>query len=137
MNALVVPSTSLAYADFGRWVVMCGRPDRCSAAIGPDEGFRPFIPGFICPECGAPTEVIWPEPAMLQGVERLLMMRPHPKNRNWRPGETLIDLMVENGQHGIFGAADAPAGTPLLVATETNIQVDILPDRLALMAGGT
>lgn len=136
MSALVLPGTSLAYADFGRWVVMCGRPDRCSAAVGPDEGLRSFMPGFICPECGAPTQIVWPEPAMVQGVERLLMMRPHPKNRNWFPGETLIDLMQENALHGIFDSIDLPVGVSAFAVTETAIQVDALPDRQAVTAGG-
>jgi hypothetical protein len=132
MSTLVLPGTSLAYADFGRWVAMCGHPDRCSAAAE----LAPFQPGFFCIECGGSTEVIWPQAAMVAGVVRLLMMRPHFKNRNWRPGETLVDLMVENAQHGIFDAVEIPAGQSAFAVTETYVSLDALPDLQALTTGG-
>lgn len=65
---------------------------------------------------------------MCRGIERLLSMRPDELNRNWVPGETLIDLMAENAKHGVFGQLDpAPPGTPLLVVEEERIRVDHLP----------
>jgi hypothetical protein len=65
---------------------------------------------------------------MVEGVERLLAMRPNPKNRNWRPGETLIDLMTENAVHGVFDPAlPADPGTCLLSVDEGRIMTDALP----------
>jgi hypothetical protein len=120
-----VPGTSLAYADFSRWVARCGRPERCSYA----EELQPFQAGFICGDCSAATEVIWPTARTVEGIVRLLTMRPHPANRNWRPGETLQDLMIENAQHGIFAGLgiDKPPGSPLLVVDDAGIRVDALP----------
>jgi hypothetical protein len=67
---------------------------------------------------------------MVAGVERLLSMRPNVATRNWEPGETLIDLMVENGKHGVFdpiSTAELPPGTSLLNVEEGRIVTDILP----------
>ena len=136
VGELVQPGTSPAYADYGRWVARSGRPDRCSY----NAELEPFQPAFACPECGAVTEVIWPDAETVQGVVRLLMMRPHAENRNWKPGESLIDLMVENAEHGIFDGAglDAAPGTALLVVDDNRIQTDALPASVepALAIGG-
>ena len=61
-----------------------------------------FQPVFGCEECGARAEIMWPTEEIVYGVERLLLMRPRRENQNWEPGETLTELMWENGQHGIF-----------------------------------
>jgi hypothetical protein len=78
---------------------------------------------------------------MTTGVERLLSMRPNVASRNWEPGETLIDLMVENGQHGVFNQLPAALpGNSLLHVEEGRIVTDALPmlpgriDRLAVEA---
>jgi hypothetical protein len=66
-------------------------------------------------------------------------MRPNVTTRNWEPGETLIDLMVENGQHGVFDQLPAALpGNSLLYVEEGRIVNDALPmlpsriDRLAV-----
>jgi hypothetical protein len=67
---------------------------------------------------------------MVNGVERLLMMRPDPSTRNWFPGETLGDLMMENGAHGIFdhlGHLAVTPGVSLFTVEEERIRVDNLP----------
>lgn len=69
------------------------------------------------------TEIIWPTEAMVKAVERLLMMRPAPAHRNWFPGETLHDLMFENGAHGIFDHV----GSGEFVVEDGGIRVDTLP----------
>lgn len=66
------------------------------------------------------------------GVERVLMMRPDPSTRNWFPGETLIDLMRENGEHGILDNLErlnlaVSPGDVVFSADETRIRVDHLP----------
>jgi hypothetical protein len=126
MTELVVPGTSPAYAAQGRWVARCaGYPFFCSSAadVCPD-----VTAGFLCADCGRATEVIWPAASMVEGVERLLMMRPNPNNRNWEPGETLHDLAFENALHGIFDGLPSlsPGVTPFAV-TDTEIRTDDLP----------
>jgi hypothetical protein len=81
-----------------------------------------FAPVFQCWDCGARSEVLWPPEGMVWSVERLLLMRPDPMTQNWEPGETLIDLMWENGAHGIFTEA-----TGELTVNESEIRMDTLP----------
>lgn len=85
--------------------------------------------GFHCRECWQSTAVLWPSDDMVQGVERLLMMRPDVTTRNWTPGETLIDLMWENGQHGIFTGLDGA-----LAVEDGRIRTDTLPATRELRA---
>lgn len=132
MTALIRVGTyvSEAYANWGRWVARCG-----ACAHGAEQLQR-HAPDFQCTFCGMVTDVIWPSLEMVKGVERLLMMRPDPSTRNWLPGETLPDLMWENGAHGIFdGLTEALGVTPettpcLLSAVDNRIQIDLLPRRL-------
>lgn len=108
-----------AFANFGRWVVAC---PRCPHAVDADAHTR--TPVFACDMCGLRAEVEWPSAEMVHGIERLLLMRPDYTKQNWLPGETLVDLMQENAEHGIF--ADVPDGLSLTV-TDERIRVDTLP----------
>ena len=135
MSVLVLPGVTCVYANWGRWVADCSHQDVCTAAMQ----VEPFTEGFLCPECGRSTKIVWPSPDMVRGVERLLMMRPHPKQRNWLPGETLPDLMLENGAHGILSGPNFPdlPGQSLLAVTDDKIINDILPvDRFPKKAIG-
>lgn len=108
-----------AYANWSRWVARCGL---CPSA----EQLQPCTPYFECVECGTVTEVIWPSEEMVAGVERLLMMRPDPSTRNWVPGETLHNLMWENGEHGLL--SNPPPDVKLLMVLEDQrIRVDNAP----------
>lgn len=111
-----------AYANWSRWVARCGL---CPGA----EQLQPCTPHFKCVECGTVTEVIWPTEDMVVGVERLLMMRPDPSTRNWHPGETLHDLMWENGEHGLLSNPpdDVKPGDLLMVLEGERIRVDNAP----------
>jgi hypothetical protein len=131
MSSLIAPGTSLAFVSWGRWVARCASP-HCDSAIEFNALKPPllptFTPAFRCVECGYRTEVIWPNPEMVYGIERLLLLRPNPKNQNWLPGETLNDLQMENALHGVYDlAVDAAPGTALMVATDTELRVDMLP----------
>jgi hypothetical protein len=124
VSALVHGSTRVvsAEANWGRWVARCGW---CPSAMAVEPGTA----GFHCRECWQSTEVVWPSDDMVQGVERLLMMRPDVSTRNWLPGETLIDLAWENGRHGILsGLAGA------LVVEDGRIRRDTLPATRELRA---
>lgn len=100
-------------ANWGRWIVDC---PHCSSAlmIDPEWGWvrpreRVIMPRdfFECWDCGIRCDIEWPPDEMIFSAERLLMMRPDPKTRNFDPTkETLHDLMFENGEHGIFDNLD-------------------------------
>lgn len=81
-----------AYFNWGRWVVDC---PTCNSA----EQMQPKAAVFYCRECGHTGPVEWPEnPAE---IEEVLAKRPKRDNRNWRPGETLEALRLENVLHGV------------------------------------
>jgi hypothetical protein len=87
---------------------------------------------FSCVECGTITSIIWPSEEMRAGVERLLMMRPAAVNRNWLPGETLIELVKENAEHGLYDnlaerGVEAEPGDTLFVIDGDRIRFDSLP----------
>lgn len=113
---MLEPFRVFAEANWGRWVVRC---PRCPSAL---DGV-PGDPAFRCWECGATAAVDWPPEATVAGVERLLLMRPDVTTRNWLPGETLIDLVVENAAHGIWDT-DTPGE---LTVDDGRIRVDTLP----------
>jgi hypothetical protein len=124
----LVPLRVPASVNWGRWIVDC---PACPAALGYwTDAPRPDIvvgaPFFQCWTCGARAEIEWPSPQMRHGIERLLLMRPDETTQNWLPGETLIDLMWENGAHGIL--SDLPDDPDLQLVVETErIRVDTLP----------
>lgn len=135
MTELVVKDTTLAFVSFGRWVACCSSP-YCEAAVEFNSLKPPllptFTPAYVCWECGHRTQVRWPTAEMVYGVERLLLLRRNPKNQNWFPGETLVDLQYENGLHGVYDFLEglvlqATPGTSLMGATETAITKDELP----------
>lgn len=125
--------------NWGRWIVDC---PHCSSAlmIDPEWGWveprstlvhdRDF---FRCWDCGVSAEIEWPPDELIFSAERLLMMRPDPKTRNFDPKtETLNELMWENGAHGIFdntheldlhGVSDGN----ILTVTPEGIRNDRLP----------
>lgn len=114
-----------AHASWGYWAARCGL---CPSG----EMLQRFQPDFECSFCGMVTEIIWPSEDMVYGVERILMMRPDPSTRNWFPGETLNDLVWENGEHGIFDNLEqlnlpVKPGDMLFAVEENRIRVDHLP----------
>jgi hypothetical protein len=81
-----------------------------------------FAPVAQCWDCGERGEALWPPDEVVHSIERLLLMRPDVTTQNWQPGETLHDLMWENGAHGIF------TGVPgELLVDEGGIRMDSLP----------
>lgn len=111
---LVLAGTAFARANWGRWIADCVR---CPSAMM----LWRFQPVFNCQDCGERCEIMWPPEETVYGIERLLLMRPRPENQNW-DGETLTELMWENGVHGIF---DKPRGE--LVVDGVGIRRDELP----------
>lgn len=96
---------AVVYMDWGRWVAKCPRPG-CGSA----EAFGPGLDGqrFWCRPgqdgdlggCGFRCAAQWPAEIAL--IEQLLQGRPMPSTRNWKPGETVHDLLHENVLHGIL-----------------------------------
>jgi hypothetical protein len=88
-----------AEVNAGRWIVQC--PWCLSASIASRSD-----PRFFCVECrnagaqGKWITVTWP--STVDDIEALLVMRPDPRTRNWKPIETTGDLMHENERHGIL-----------------------------------
>ena len=91
--------TMPAYINWGRWVVDCPCGSAREINAMPAE-----IP---CVECG---DILLPQyPANYKVIERILAKRPTvkigaqmiPKNRNWKPGETLVALRRENKENGL------------------------------------
>ena len=124
MTALVRPGqyVSEAQASWSFWEARCGA---CRYGA---EKLQRFQPQIDCRICGLVTDVVWPSERMTHGVERLLMMRPDPTTRNWRPGETLHELMFENGAHGIFdNAPELKPGEILFGVDDFGIRTDALP----------
>ena len=110
-----------ARVNWSRWLVDC--PEVSTHAMQMTYG----EPLFTCGTCGAQAEVVWPPEEMAYGIERLLLMRPDEANRNWHPGETLVDLMMENGAHGIFDRIGLNPGESGLTVTDGSIRRDVLP----------
>lgn len=118
------------YVERGLWAAAC--PQQWCIGVdwyGPGE-FTGRIGGlgdthFRCPQCGQVAEVAWP--ALADDIWHVLAQRPFKATRNWSPGETLEDLVVENALHGV--GLDA-------VAAGVRFTDGRLSDRLAL-AGRT
>lgn len=92
LEAATHPSAATpAYLNHGRWVVDC--PDCNGAQLACRTDHR-----FMCNECGNVViaglwrMVSWP--ADLDAIEAALAGRPI-HNQNWRPGETVDDLLAE------------------------------------------
>lgn len=77
-----------AHVNYGRWVADCS----CGGAelVAPDML-------FLCGSCGRRCPVSWPDD--VQSIGMLLSCRP-VEARNWRPDETVHDLVDENGRWG-------------------------------------
>lgn len=74
----------------------------CQSAMAAEPG-EPFF----CPDCAMqgnefkPMAIVWPKERA--EIERVLLARPNPNNRNWLIGETVADLLTENVAHGVKG----------------------------------
>jgi hypothetical protein len=89
---------TVAYYNWGRWVADCPRPG-CVNALQ----LHPGQDLFVCQgmdSCGAVGQIEWPpDPSAIAAA---LNVRPIPRTRNWKPGETLADLMAENLEYGVI-----------------------------------
>lgn len=93
------PQSVPAVVNHGRWIVRCPTCSGAQFASRPDRR-------FFCSSCLNHASahrwigVEWPDDAVVHQIETILMRRPNPTNRNWEPGETVADLVRENGLRG-------------------------------------
>lgn len=96
-----------AYVNHGRWLVdcpgcntgWCVRPETPSLLL--DARGRGFT------ECKCGRGVVVQFPNEMPAIDEVLGLREQPVHRNWRPGETVIDLRIENAAHGVFAEGGA------------------------------
>lgn len=83
------------YVNHGRWLWECPICRATYMAAGTARGY--------CVNCWNAGEPLFALafPADRDEIEHLLELRPDPGTRNWRPGETLVDLEGENVEHGV------------------------------------
>jgi hypothetical protein len=127
--------------NLGRWAAPCPAP-YCRGAehygiqppwLGPPRLGGLGSESFICLlACQRAFPAKWPDAEMRKGVEALLNLRPDWASRNWKPGETLHDLLQENADYGI--------GVPVLDIEREGRILTIGDDRIlegmdALIAG--
>lgn len=85
---------AVAYVNHGRWVADCPASG-CGGAMLLLDGAD-----FLCGTCfnvdavGRPRAVSWPSDRA--AIEAVLRVRPLPTQMNWRPGEKVESLAVEN-----------------------------------------
>lgn len=116
-----------ARVNHGRWVGSC-----CCCS------FTDLVaitdPRFICraPRCqgggvngadGAAQRLVLPPPVQIMQIEALLELRPRLELRNWLPGETPVDLLVQNIALG-FDSSPTKLG---------RIVAQLVPDWTALL----
>jgi hypothetical protein len=84
--------TVTPYVNDSRWVAdcVCGSGMACS----------PGVDRTTCVECGSRYVIAWGDEAERSDVEAVLLARPNWRNRHWRPGEKVADLVAENAAHG-------------------------------------
>ena len=89
---------AIARVNISRWLADCPNGDGGCLMVE-------FGHPFMCPYCcnadigGQWRKVSWPSARGL--IERILMRRPVPANRNWTPGESLEQLRAENRAHDL------------------------------------
>jgi hypothetical protein len=131
-TAVAAPGTAYVEANWGAWKARCIRPD-CTNAMQVDRG-QAAVTCEGLDGCGATADLAWP--ADPDAIEVLLLMRPVPRTRNWLPGESLDDLMVENAEHDLipprwFGLSAAAGGSlPLLETLDDRVVGGLLHTEL-------
>jgi hypothetical protein len=128
--------------NLGRWAAPCPTP-YCRGAehygiqpawLGPPRIGGLSLDAFVCLlACQRAYPARWPDAEMRKGIEALLNLRPDWANRNWKPPETLHDLLQENADHDI--------GVPVLEPERGGRILTIGDDRIiegmdALLEGG-
>jgi hypothetical protein len=99
-GGVLLAGAAMARINQNRIIVDCPAPYCRSALMVP-----PFHPGYECWDCGWSAPIVWPP--NLADIVAVLLLRPDPTTRCWLPGETVMDLVAQNIEHGIVPAVDA------------------------------
>lgn len=92
-----------AYMNHGRWLVDCPACRTGWLVRQETPSLLVDVRGGVHTECSCGTVIIVQFPGDMAEIDRLLGQRSNPENRNWRPGETVFDLRIENAAHGVGG----------------------------------
>lgn len=99
-----VDAPVVAYVNGGRWIADC----ECGGAEVVDAVSRLFM----CASCFNVAHghrwrlVEIPNERTLTVLERVLLERPDRRTRNWRPSESVAELIAENVAHGLMQIGD-------------------------------
>lgn len=107
LPAVAISGDVYAEVNQGRWIVQCP-----AAGCGGAMVVTTTTPIYMCVDCanagngGQWYQVVFPDAVELVAIERELLKRParmpaQAVNRNWKPGETVDDLIAENTARGI------------------------------------
>lgn len=129
---------AIAWMYEGQWVANCPREGcynvekrgRCDD--GNDGGLdaKQFHCRTSYGGCGLTCAVEWPY--RITEIETLVLARPVPSTRNWKPGEDLLDLLGENIAHGVVptSALEGGPSRSLLAIIDDEIQIGALESML-------
>lgn len=96
---------ALVRVHWGRWIADCPRPGCTNSEHHGADPVTRHVGGltgsaFRCAHCSLACQAVWPP--NVDDINTLLSQRPVPSTRNWLPGETLHDLLVQNLEHGLL-----------------------------------
>lgn len=91
--------TVIAYINASRWMVdcICSSP---GSSAPPANSVHPDWSLACCLHCGR-CRVNIVIPADRADIEAALNLRPLEETRNWKPPDTLADLLADNTAHGL------------------------------------
>ena len=131
---MAIDLVAAAFLNHGRWCALCPRAGcsnaeqrgRCDDETTGGLDAEQFYCRVSHGGCGLTCAVDWPY--RIAEIEALVMARPIPATRNWRPGEDLLDLLGENIEHGIVptGAIEGGPSRALLAIVGDEVQAGSL-----------
>lgn len=112
-GTLVAELRAVVYMSWGTWVTRCPRPwcvHQDHYGRGPNTGRIGGLSRttWTCLRCELVCEADWPDNA--EDIAAVLLQRPMYETRNWHPGETIDDLLMENVTHGVVDVDSLTAG---------------------------
>jgi hypothetical protein len=95
---------TLAYQNHGRWLIDCPHCNTGWIVRAETPSLLIDAKGRVQHACFCGYIAVAQFPAERVEIDELLARRPDPSNRNWRPGETIADLRIENAAYLTGGA---------------------------------
>lgn len=112
-------TTAPVLVNWSRWISRCSGP-------GCRNAWQVEITAvlWMCHDCWTVNRPAWP--ADLGAIAYVLAQRPDPFTRNWEPGETITDLLMENAQHGIVPDELEPGTDDVLTEVDGRVVSGVL-----------